>query len=96
MAEAVGLVFILLGILAVSVVVFSAWLLLWMVKLVFKGLFGIFSVGGPPALPSGNGVTSHRCSRQGCMTVNPASARFCRLCGRYLVGSMVMRRAAVW
>ena len=96
MAEAVGLIFILFGILAVSVVVFGAWVAFTVVKWVFVGVFGMFAGARPPALPHVEGVTAHRCSRPGCQTSNPGAARFCRRCGGELDGAIMTRRAAVW
>ena len=97
MAEPITALLVLMGVIAVSTVVFAAWVVLSIVRWVFRGVFGILGVGHqrPPALPHRT-FGSHRCSRPGCQTINPSAARFCRRCGRELDNQMVMRRAAVW
>lgn len=93
MSEALTIFLVFMGIIIVTAVVFAVWLLLALMKLVFRGVFGLFGVGSRDAGVIG---PTYCCPRRGCHAVNPSSARFCRRCGRELLRGEMVRRAAMW
>ncbi len=89
-------ILIFMGVMAVTAVIFGAWIMVTIVRVVFRGLAAIFA---PPALPPMPSATrGTMCPNESCRAVNPAAARFCRRCGRQLPQAqrVSVRRAAMW
>ena len=103
-------VFIFVGIMAVTVLVFGAWILVN----VIRGFFGLFAPPKPPQMQNRSGPANWRpvqahvtaspvlgtvqCGVPGCRRINPAGARFCRRCGHAFPQQQAVtstRRAAV-
>jgi hypothetical protein len=89
-------VFIFIGIMAVTVLVFAAWIIVNVVR----GMFGLFGTPRTQQFPQGQNraappnwrpvqgsfsgspvVGTVQCGVPGCRRINPAGARFCRRCG---------------
>src|SRR5947209_8425976 len=90
MAEFFLALFIFLGVMAVTALIFGGWV----VVRIFRGigsLIGMSSTRRPPArqiyvpmqMPQQPGVAAGfmQCRVNGCRHVNPADAKFCRHCG---------------
>jgi len=98
MSEALVGILIFMAVIAITTVVFWAWLFVVLVRLAVRGMkwtLGLFfpDPASPPPLPDATVV----CTRSRCRAINPATARFCRRCGRELLQSQVSRRqAALW
>ena len=89
-------VLIFIGVIALTAVIFGSWVIFTLVRLVLRGLGGLFA---PPALPPMPGATRGVvCDNEYCRAVNPGTARFCKRCGRKLPESqrVTVRRAAMW
>src|SRR4051812_49162179 len=78
----------------------------WIAVMIIKGVVGIISSATkatlrPPPVPrvmTQNQPHMLRCQTHGWHAMNPASARFCRRCGRGMPAAqhVQVRRAAVW
>jgi hypothetical protein len=86
MAEFFLALFIFIGVMAVTVLVFGGWII---VKII-RGVSGLLGVRPPPQPPrqfTSGAVQSPappgyvRCNVPGCRHLNPAGAKFCRHCG---------------
>jgi hypothetical protein len=89
-------ILIFIGVIAVTAVVFGFWLIVTIIRGVFRGAAYLAGVDRQPALPqSGRSVT---CPHENCHAANPSIARFCRRCGRELPRTqhVAVRRAAMW
>jgi hypothetical protein len=89
-------VLIFMGVIALTAVIFGGWVIVTLVRVLFRGVGALFA---PPSLPpmpgSARGVI---CDNGYCRAVNPGTARFCRRCGRQLPEAqrVQVRRAAMW
>jgi ribosomal protein L40E len=92
MTEAFTILFVFMGVIVVSAVIFGLWVVLTVLKFLFRGIVGLFVSDAPPLPP-----TALPCPRRGCQAINPMAARFCRRCGQEL-GSPQQRarQAALW
>src|SRR5438067_2145393 len=88
MAEFFLALFIFLGVMAVTALIFGGWVIVT----VFRGLGSLFGVssrqpmrggmGAPPFAGQASAPAGYvQCRVQGCRHVNPADAKFCRHCG---------------
>ena len=89
-------------VIVITAVVFFGWVTVAVVSVVLRGLGSLFAPpgGGNVRRTMGAATPPHtvRCPTRGCFAVNPATARFCRRCGRGLPAAqqVQVRRAAVW
>jgi hypothetical protein len=110
--EGVGIVFIFIGVTALTALLFGGWVIFTILRLIMRGLIAIFdpraasarplqrpgAAPGLPPLPASNFPQGLRCSHEGCHQMNPTTAHFCRRCGRALPTPqrVGVRRAAMW
>jgi ribosomal protein L40E len=91
-------ILVFMGVIAVTALVFGVWLFITIVRGLFRGLGLMFNTTKPslPAMPAA--MRTRVCEHERCLAVNPATARFCRRCGRELAGGthVNVRRAAIW
>ena len=106
MGEFILFLLILIGIMAVSALIFGGWFIVMIVRGIASFL-GLRHDVQPiePQRPSGAariGPVLHgragQCANPLCRSTNDATARFCRRCGQRMAQSqgVPMRRAAVW
>ena len=78
-----------------TAVVFCAWLVFVISRGLMNWVASMLSGDVQPQAALGSGA---RCMTQGCRTMNPPTARFCRRCGRGMPQAqrVQVRRAAVW
>ena len=81
MAEPITLAFILMAVIGITAIIFVIWLLATLIKLIVRGVVSVFQL---TSAPEGLTRATYHCPRSSCRAVNPASARFCRRCGREL------------
>jgi hypothetical protein len=86
-----GLILIFVGVIVITALVFSLWLLLTVLKLIGRGLASAFRGDKAPQPLSGPTIF---CTRSGCRAVNPAHAAYCRRCGHELVKRQVLPK--IW
>jgi ribosomal protein L40E len=99
MEAAIVTILIFLGVIAISAVLFTVWLVWEIVRLVCTAIWRL--VAGPPppqqaiVMKPANSIT---CPNPRCRSENPAAARFCRRCGSEVprVQHALARRAAMW
>jgi hypothetical protein len=93
-----GLLLILLfgGVMIITAVLFSAWLLAMVVKLIFN-VVGTVVSGGRQA-PRAVVMRTRTCPHRNCAAANSNDAQFCRRCGRMMgpAQRVYIRRAAMW
>jgi hypothetical protein len=95
-------------VIVLTAMIFFGWVAVMVIGLLIRGMMALFAPGAGGACdvrargasgPS-PGAASHtvRCPTRGCHAINPATARFCRRCGRGLPAAqrVQVRRAAVW
>ncbi len=78
MGEAFAMFFIVIAVMAISLVLFGGWVVVIAVRGISR-LLGAAMFGFAPRLRS---QAVHICGR--CRQANPASARYCRRCGEPL------------
>jgi len=89
-------------VIVLTAVVFFGWVTVALVSVLLRGVGSLFAPTSAAARPRQMSSTAPphtvRCSTRGCFAVNPATARFCRRCGRGLPAAqqVQVRRAAVW
>jgi ribosomal protein L40E len=82
------------AVLVVTAVLFIIWAAVGLVRLLVRGAVSLFQPR-PRARWTEGGTTVFQCDR--CLTVNPASAHFCRRCGQeVLQRQLACRQAAMW
>jgi hypothetical protein len=94
-------ILIFFGVIAMTAVVFCVWIVVTIVRLIFRGIVGAGRVMLPnaaklPPMPAATrGIV---CQHPDCRATSPAGARFCRRCGRELPQPqrVVARRAAMF
>src|SRR5271165_4288841 len=89
-------IFIFIGIIAVTALLFSGWALYGVIRAVITGVGRLFYSPSParsPSLPLQPGGTN-RCPRTRCHATNPANALFCRRCGCSLAAAALGAGAA--
>jgi hypothetical protein len=89
-------ILIFIGVIALTAVVFGFWLIVTIVRGIFRG--AAYIAGVPPRQlpqPTNRSVT---CPHDNCHASNPSVARFCRRCGREMPQAqrVNVRRAAMW
>jgi hypothetical protein len=85
--------FIFVAVFAISLVLFSGWLIIAIGKGIMR-LFGMSCRPGPKQK-----VRTVKCPRSRCGEINPEHARFCRRCGQPMPQRfeyMKLGRAACW
>jgi len=99
MAEVVVTFFIAGVVIMVTALIFSAWLIVSIVRVMFRMIVALFS---PAPSSSRRGTSSPpalvMCTNARCRGPNPPGARFCRRCGVALPAAqrVAVRRAAMW
>jgi hypothetical protein len=85
-------------VIAITAVLFFGWVLFMVFRGIINGIAWLLGAPGRPAMMGPMGLGAQKCPHHGCGQMNPARARFCRRCGRGLVGAQhaQVRRAAVW
>jgi hypothetical protein len=91
-------ILILIAVIAIALVVFTAWVFVSVLKALVRTVVTPFKKAKPAALPPPpvrrpqlQDVASSvfdepaRCPRDNCRQINPAAAQFCRRCGMNLV-----------
>ena len=95
--ESVVTVIIFVGVIAVTALLFGGWVVISLIRLVFRGIGAIAS---PPPVPQQRAIANGgvRCANAKCRHVNPAVAQFCRRCGGALPATqhVPVRRVAMW
>lgn len=95
--EVVPTILVFIAVIAVTVVLFGAWALFTVVRLIISGLNALTSPKQPQRLINPSAAAIYwTCNQTGCRSTNPAVARFCRRCGRAAVTqqSVNVRRVA--
>ena len=102
MSEPVTVILVFLGVMVVTTVVFAVWLVATIIKLISRGISALICPGVGRTMLS---RSEYECPRSGCRQTNPASAKFCRRCGKELLRSELivqerrdapLHRAAAW
>ena len=101
-AEIFIFILIVVGVVALTAVLFGGWLIVKVIGLVGQGIASL--VGLPPAhRPPLPGPPTLRCPRAKCHAPNAPAAKFCRRCGTSMTGEALAararpnnRRAAMW
>jgi len=96
--EGIFVIFLFVGVIAITALLFGVWLIVSIIRLIGKGIAALF-VAPPP--PKWRAISQHpasgiRCAAERCLATNPPAARFCRRCGAALPIQRVTasRRAA--
>jgi ribosomal protein L40E len=87
--------FIIITIVVVATMLFGAWIVVSILRGLFRGVGWVLHGG---RCSSSRRPAGYICARAGCGAVNPASARFCRRCGQQIeiTKHQPLRSAAVW
>ncbi len=83
MGEVTLVALLIMGVIAITAVLFGGWLVVTLIKGVAHGIGSLFSGSKPPLPPLQPGQL--RCGRKECRCVNPAAARYCRRCGAQIL-----------
>jgi hypothetical protein len=108
--EGVGIVFIFIGVTALTALLFGGWVIFAILRLIVRGFVSLVDPAPPaparplqrpgtsPVLPVSSDAQGLRCTHEGCHQMNPTTAHFCRRCGRALPTPqrVGVRRAAMW
>lgn len=79
MFEYVLMLLLFLGVIAVTALIFVAWMVFTLVRMVLRGIVSLFTPSSHPSLPMPRqGIV---CTNRKCQTLNVNSASFCRRCG---------------
>ena len=90
MHESILVSLLIMGVIAITAVVFGGWLLVTFLRLVGRGITAIFAPPAPRApRVTGRGVNQNGlvCARQSCRALNLPTARFCRRCGQQIAAN---------
>ena len=85
-------IFIFVGVIAVTTLLFSGWALYGVIRVIasgFSALIGSSPRRAPRPMMMGPVPGQVRCPRDRCHAHNPPGAAFCRRCGSKLLGSAV-------
>ncbi|WP_428938368.1 hypothetical protein [Fontivita pretiosa] len=93
-------IFVFIGVIAVTAVVFVFWVAVMILKLIVRAFAALGQVGGSAGgshvaqAPAGRVA----CANDRCRAMNPVTARFCRRCGHELhqPQQVPIHRAAMW
>jgi hypothetical protein len=80
-------VVVFFGVMALASLLFGGWLVVSLVRLLGRGMGFLLGPGRGTVAEMLPGNVDRRCSNLGCRAPNPVSARFCRRCGRSLIGA---------
>jgi len=91
-------IFVFVGIIAVTALLFSGWAVYGVIRAIASGISALISSSAPAATLRGTGQAPRssmtgpsagqvRCPRARCHAGNPTGARFCRRCGSNLLAS---------
>lgn len=92
MTEPFSILILFMGVIAITAIIFGIWVVVSVVRLIFRTFFGLFRWEATPRPALGATIY---CPRRGCHASNPVSARFCRRCGRELLKGEI-GHAAMW
>ncbi len=93
MSDPFSIFFIFMGVIAIGAIVFGVWIVSLVLRLIVRAFTGLFRW---QPMPQNRFGPTRRCPRRGCQAVNPASARFCRRCGRELLHGQMGCDAAIF
>jgi ribosomal protein L40E len=93
--EGIFTILIFMGVIAITALIFGVWIIATIVRLFFRGIFGLFNPPNQPQISAAHGVI---CRNDRCRAANPGTAQFCRRCGQKLPQPqrVNVRRAAMW
>ena len=77
-------ILIIIGVVLVTALVLGGWLIVATVRLIGRAVGGAAASPSRPAALPPAGPQRVRCPHPKCRADNPASARFCRRCGKML------------
>lgn len=83
-------IFIFVGVIAVTTLLFSGWAIYGVIRAVVSGIGALISSSSSPSSRpalTGEGAGQTRCPRARCHAHNPPGATFCRRCGCSLTGN---------
>jgi ribosomal protein L40E len=93
-------IFVFIGVIAVTAVVFVFWVAVMILKLILRAGTALAHVGAAKGGSQVAQASAGRvaCRNDRCRAMNPATARFCRRCGHELhqPQQVPMHRAAMW
>jgi hypothetical protein len=91
------------GVITVTAVIFGVWVVLSILRMIFRALGWGARLLVPPTVPAQRRTidvhaSNVKCERPRCGAGNPPGARFCRRCGKRLAGErcVAVRRVAMW
>jgi hypothetical protein len=99
MAEIVVTLLLFGVVIVITALVFGAWLIFSVIRLVFRGAGALIGNASPHRrVQQLTGMSTVKCPNARCRSANPVVARYCRRCGRALPApqSVGVRRAAMW
>lgn len=97
MSEVIVIIFVLVGLTALVALVFGMWVVVQIVRGLFRAtgrLLGAMSLPAPPTSPTMRSWV--RCTAPLCGSENPPHAAYCRRCGSPLATRQRSRRAAMF
>jgi hypothetical protein len=95
MAEIIITMFLFIAVMAISIVLFAAWIFFSSARGIIRLLFG----GNlKPRMVQMRGPMTRTCPNPRCKEANPSAAQFCRRCGQPLPTPqrVSVRQAALW
>jgi hypothetical protein len=92
--EGLFTIFIFMIVIAITALIFGVWIVATIVRLIFRGVFGLFN----PTFPQMSSAHRVICCNDRCRASNPSTAQFCRRCGQKFpqAQQVTVRRAAMW
>ncbi len=95
--EGVFFILIFIGVIAITAVLFTIWVVVGIMRLGVRLLGALFAPPQRPTMPPIRALSSIGCGNSMCNAINPSNARFCRRCGQALEPRRVAaRRVACW
>ncbi len=90
MHESILVSLLIMGVIAITAVVFGGWLLVTFFRLIGRCISAIFAPPAPrPPRAMGQNANQNGlvCARQSCRALNLPTARFCRRCGQQIAAN---------
>lgn len=86
--------FVFVAVMAVGMLLFTGWVVFTVVRLIGRSIGFLLGPDRGRAAEMLPGAVDRRCPNPTCRATNPVSARFCRRCGRSLIGNPRMMDSA--